>query len=96
MAETMIRKQLYIEPRQDRLLKRLAKERGVSEAEIVRAALDRFATEPALTREQIWAREVERMQARAAATQAAPQHPRDWTRESLYEERMRRYDRHSG
>jgi hypothetical protein len=37
----MIRKQVYIEPRQDRMLKRRARQRGVTEAEIIREALDR-------------------------------------------------------
>jgi hypothetical protein len=37
----MIRKQVYIEPRQDRILKRRASQRGVTEAEIIREALDR-------------------------------------------------------
>jgi len=37
---TMVRKQVYIEPRQDELLKRWARESGKSEAEIVRQALD--------------------------------------------------------
>lgn len=36
----MIRKQLYLEEAQDRALKRRAQELGVSEAEVVRRALD--------------------------------------------------------
>lgn len=36
----MIRKQLYLEEAQDKALKRRAKELGVSEAEVVRRALD--------------------------------------------------------
>lgn len=36
----MVRKQLYIDPIQDAALKRRAKELGVSEAELVRRALD--------------------------------------------------------
>jgi len=36
----MIRKQLYLEEAQDKALKRRAKELGVSEAEVVRQALD--------------------------------------------------------
>lgn len=39
MAE-MIRKQVYIEPRQDQLLKKLAKERGVTEAQLIRHGID--------------------------------------------------------
>ena len=41
MSETMVRKQIYITKRQDALLKRLAKQRGVSEAEVIRQALER-------------------------------------------------------
>lgn len=37
----MIRKQVYIERRQDTLLKRMAKERRTSETEIICQALDR-------------------------------------------------------
>ena len=36
----MVRKQLYLEEAQDKALKRRAKELGVSEAEVVRQALD--------------------------------------------------------
>ncbi len=36
----MLRKQIYIEKRQRALLKRLAKKCGVSEAEIIRQAID--------------------------------------------------------
>jgi len=39
----MVRKQIYIYRRQDLLLKRLARQRGVSEAEIIRQALNREA-----------------------------------------------------
>ena len=35
----MVRKQIYIEPRQDALLKQAAKRRSVSEAELIRLAL---------------------------------------------------------
>ncbi len=36
----LIRKQVYIEPSQDRRIKRKAREEGIPEAEIVRRALD--------------------------------------------------------
>jgi hypothetical protein len=39
----MIRKQIYIHRRQETLLKRQARLRGVSEAEIIRQAIDREA-----------------------------------------------------
>jgi hypothetical protein len=40
MYMRMVRKQLHIEERQDKALKRRAKKLGISEAEVVRAALD--------------------------------------------------------
>ena len=36
----MLRKQVYLDPRHDRMLKRRARQRGVTEAEIIREALD--------------------------------------------------------
>jgi len=36
----MVRKQIYIEPRQEALLKRLARETEMTEAELVRRAID--------------------------------------------------------
>jgi hypothetical protein len=45
-SRTMIRKQVYIEPRHDRMLKRRANQRGVTEAEIIREALDRVDFRP--------------------------------------------------
>ena len=36
-----IRKQIYIEPHQERMLKRIAKKTGTSEAEIIRQAIER-------------------------------------------------------
>lgn len=37
----MVRKQVYIEPRQETLLKRLVRETGVTEAQLIREAIDR-------------------------------------------------------
>lgn len=90
----MIRKQLYLEPRQERLLKRLARERGTSEAEIVREALDKLAESPPLSREEIWAQEVAFMRSRLSPP--GPPRPRDWKREDAYAERMNRYERDLG
>ena len=41
MLRCVIRKQVYVEERHDRLLKYRARQRGVTEAEIIREALDR-------------------------------------------------------
>lgn len=48
----MVRKQLYIEERQERALKARVAELGVSEAEFVRAALDRALEDPAALRSE--------------------------------------------
>lgn len=47
MPERMVRKQIYLPRRQDALLKKLASQRGVSEAEGFRQALEREARAPA-------------------------------------------------
>lgn len=40
MSDQMVRKQFYISKRQDALLKQRAKQRGVSEAEVIRQAIE--------------------------------------------------------
>lgn len=50
----MVRKQLYIEEQQEQALKSRARELGVTEAEIVRDALDRLLAEPAAPRHAAW------------------------------------------
>ena len=89
----MIRKQVYIEPEQDELLKRRSKELGISEAALIRQAIDRLGADggksPAAR--QAWKEELafikQRMQLRV------PQTGRSWTREEIYEERLARYSR---
>ena len=91
----MIRKQVYIEPEQEELLKRRSKELGISEAALIRQAIDRLGPDAAGGKSpaarQAWeeAKRVmqERMQLRV------PQTGRSWTREEIYEERLARYSR---
>lgn len=90
----MIRKQLYLEASQDRLLKRLARERGTTEADIVRGAIDRLSaprgTPPAS--EAAWHRALRFMEALGARGPLPPE-PRRWNREDIYRERLDRYGR---
>jgi hypothetical protein len=90
----MIRKQVYIEPRQDRMLKRRANQRGVTEAEVIREALDRVEVRPATRRREVdvdAARDaVAFMRSLSARGNRAPK-GRTWTRESLYEDRIGRW-----
>jgi hypothetical protein len=90
----MIRKQLYIDQRHEQKLKRLASERGVTEAEIVRDAIDR-AESRRLPSRRIPNIETGRKLIQFMRT-IGSHHPRSaprprWTRESLYEERIGRW-----
>lgn len=92
MSEYMVRKQIYIPQRQDALLKRLAKQRGVSEAEVIRQALEREVEAPAPVQnsEKAFAQ----MLAFAAERKAKypdQGEPFKWHRDELYEERESRW-----
>ena len=94
----MIRKQIYIARRQEQVLKRLARTQGLSEAEIIRQALDdrvaRGQVRQSVPDPAAWVEIVKFINARRAAKPAA-RRGRDWTREDLYEERLSRHDRRS-
>jgi hypothetical protein len=87
----MIRKQVYIENVQDEYIKQRARMLGITEAEVIRRAIDRqMALLPSGIRDlAAWEREkafiVERM--------AAGPGPggRTFQREDVYEERLKRY-----
>jgi len=90
----MIRKQFYIDKLHEQKLKRLAGERGVTEAEIIREAIDRIEPSPLRTHrvpDPDAARElIESMREMARRPiQSAP--GRRWTRDELYEERIGRW-----
>ncbi len=93
----MIRKQIYIQKSQEERLKKIAEARGMSEAEIIRRALD-------VELKRVGFRLAYDDQAMKRLYQAmldmdkkppVPRRKRDWTREDLYEERMKRYDRNT-
>jgi hypothetical protein len=90
---TMIRKQVYIEPRQDKLLKRWAEESGRTEAEIVREALDRWLASEHRRQEAQAAWEEERAFIESRIAEGPLPGGRSWTREELYEERLSRHGR---
>ena len=90
----MLRKQIYLPKRQQAQLKRLAKSRGVSEAAIIRQAVER---EMILTASQPTAGDRSALEefirfglSRQAAEETTK---RTWTRDELYEERLSRYGR---
>jgi hypothetical protein len=90
----MLRKQIYIPERQQNQLKRLSKQRGISEAEIIRQAIERemlfTATRP-LPGDNSALEEFIRFGLSRRATQDTT--GRTWTRDELYEERNSRLGR---
>lgn len=90
----MLRKQIYIPERQQGQLKRLSKQRGVSEAEIIRQAIERemlsAATRP-LPGDRSALEEFIRFGLARRAGQDTTE--RTWTRDELYEERLSRHGR---
>ena len=91
----MVRKQIYIEPRQEVLLKQAAKRESVSEAELVRLALDRQLGGGWLHSPPpdplAWEKAYQFMRELRARGPIEGQ-ARTWKREELYEERVSRYD----
>ena len=84
----MLRKQIYIPKRQQILLKKLAKVRGVSQAEVIRQAIEReavlSAARPAAS-DRSALEDFIRFGLSRRAVQDTTQ--RSWTREELYEKR---------
>ncbi len=93
----MIRKQLYIHKRHQLLLRRLAEKRGVSEAEVVRQAIEHEAAgavrQPTSMDRAAWEEIVKIAQARKVL--ASDESPYRWDRRDAYQERDHRYDRPS-
>lgn len=94
----MVRKQIYLLKRQEARLKRMAKLRGISEAEVIRSALDDVlrdvGTRPLHPDPEAWAR-ARRVMLSLQAEGPLPNRRRSWTRDDLYEERLSCYDKHS-
>jgi hypothetical protein len=93
MSEQMVRKQIYLPRRQNLALRRLAKERGVSEAEVIRQALEREAEAkaiPLLRGTDSWAGVLDFLQSRRIAL-ASGGKPLEWDRQAVHEERENRW-----
>ncbi len=94
----MIRKQIYIQKRQQVLLKRLARRRGVSEAEVIRQAIDQqvqsAAHQPLPPDPQ--ALEVVIQFALERRKLGSASEPYQWQREDAYQERDQRLARSAG
>lgn len=92
----MIRKQVYIQERQQAVLRRMARKRGVSEASVIRQAIDgqinAGQTRYAPPDVQAWKKVLESMRSAQPAGRSRAR-ARKWKREDLYEDRLSRYDR---
>ena len=84
----MIRKQVYIEQRQERLLKRRARELRVTEAELIRRGIDQIGRLPSLfpNREESW--RAAKLLIGQRMKMRVPQTGRTRRRENLYEQRL--------
>ncbi len=88
----MVRKQIYIYKRQEAQLKRLSEARGISEAEIIRNALDREVNSqiaPYHYDEDAWKRLLASME--KLASSGVKGEPYKFRREDAYEERENRW-----
>ncbi|MBI4513391.1 MAG: ribbon-helix-helix protein, CopG family [Gemmatimonadetes bacterium] len=80
-----IRKQIYLRADQDRRLKQLAKQLGVSEAELIRQSVDQAALGAAAPRPDLGAWQAEVRFIRARRSKGRLPGRRDWKREELYQ-----------
>lgn len=82
----LIRKQLYITRSQEKMLKIKAKEMGLTEAEIVREAIDKAAYRVEYPRNSVekWQEELSFINERIANRQV-DQKKRTWKRKDLYD-----------
>jgi len=91
----MVRKQVYITPKQDADLKRKARELGVTESELIRRGIDQV-TNAELSpeeRDRLWQEAMEFMRRRAEIPVPPGTKPWKWNRDEIYEERINHYSR---
>jgi hypothetical protein len=99
MSEHMVRKQIYLPRRQNLTLKRLAKQRGISEAEVIRQALEREA-EVSVSAVKGSRQALTNILAYARSLRKRPEllrgKPYQFNREELYAEREKRWSKPKG
>lgn len=82
---TKVRKQVYIEPDQEEMLKRLSQQTGISEAEIIRQAIDDHTRSARILRRSLRAWEDEREFILQRVARGLVSGQRTWRREDLHE-----------
>jgi hypothetical protein len=93
----MVRKQIYIEAGQQLALARTARLQGTSEAAVIRQALElaaRSGPRRAAPDSGAWQEALDVM--RSLKRRGPRRARRDWGRDELYAERLKRYERRSG
>jgi hypothetical protein len=81
----MIRKQVYLGAAQERRLKQIAARRGVTEAAVIREAIERLGEAPAARRGA--AADPLAFARRLLAAGPLPPQARDWTRDAIHQRR---------
>lgn len=82
-----IRKQIYLEPRQNTLLKQIARQTGASEAEVIRQAIDlHIGSATSSPRLNLMAWEQEKLFIQRQRKRKSTANKRNWTREELHEQ----------
>ena len=93
MTTQMVRKQIYIPKRQEALLKRLARLRNTSEAEIIRQAIDHEAEQSqpytALYDHSAWEELLKLFEERTKLGTTGE--PYQWNRQEIYDQRKSRW-----
>ena len=97
MTTQMVRKQVYIQRRQEAMLKRLSKALGLSEAEIIRRAIERELGGSSLQPSPRSSEALDQFIRTALKhrVEDAKREPYHWNRQELYEERESRWLRDS-
>jgi hypothetical protein len=83
----MVRKQIYIEPHHDALLKRLSRQLGISEAELVRRGIGDLEQRRPVFKPDARAWAESRAMAEERERMNVPQTGRQWKRDELYDEK---------
>lgn len=80
-----VRKQIYLDPEQEAILKQVAKDTGVSEAEVIRQAIERYSKALTYPQRDLSAWEQERAFIQKLIDRGPVSGKRTWRREDLYE-----------
>lgn len=84
----MLRKQIYIDRKQERLLKRKASELRVSESELIRNGIEKILRTGTAVPKDITAWEKEKKFIHALIKQGAVKGGRTWRREDIYDRKV--------